>query len=79
MRIRKELTLASNKPSIHTVLWKDIQIRALDIRCGEEYVDAKGELFVFVLYAGDDEDHPSISGAGESPGSRRWNAAEAWL
>lgn len=58
LRIRKELTLASNKPSIHTVLWKDIQIRALDIRCGEEYVDAKGELFVFVLYAGDDEDHP---------------------
>lgn len=58
LRIRKELTLASNKPSIHTVLWKDIQIRALDIRCGEGEVDAKGELFVFVLYAGDDEDHP---------------------
>ncbi|MDD3278848.1 MAG: DUF3794 domain-containing protein [Lachnospiraceae bacterium] len=58
LRIKKELTLASNKPSIHAFLWKDIQIRALDIRCGENMIDARGELFVFVLYAGDDEDHP---------------------
>lgn len=58
MRIKKELTLASNKPNIHTVLWKDMQIRALDIRGLDGKIEVKGELFVFVLYSGDDEDHP---------------------
>lgn len=58
MRIKKELTLASNKPNIHTVLWKDMQIRALDIRGLDGKIEVKGELFVFTLYSGDDEDHP---------------------
>lgn len=58
LRIKKELTLASNKPNIHTVLWKDIQVRGLDIRVTDKKLDIRGELFVFVLYAGDDEDHP---------------------
>lgn len=58
MRIKKELTLASNKPNIHTVLWKDMQVRALDIRGLDGKIEVKGELFLFTLYSGDDEDHP---------------------
>lgn len=58
MRIKKELTLASNKPNIHMILWQDIQVRALDVRGLDGRIDVKGELFVFVLYSGDDEDHP---------------------
>ncbi|WP_230398347.1 DUF3794 and LysM peptidoglycan-binding domain-containing protein [Novisyntrophococcus fermenticellae] len=58
MRIKKELTLASNKPNIHTILWQDMQTRALDIRGLDGKVEIKGELFVFCLYSGDDEDHP---------------------
>lgn len=58
MRIKKELTLASNKPNIHTILWKDMQVRALDIRGMEGKIAVKGELFVFTLYSGDDEDQP---------------------
>ena len=58
LRIKKELTLASNKPNIHTVLWKDMQVRAMDIRGMDGKIEVKGELFVFTLYSGDDEDHP---------------------
>ncbi|MCI5650141.1 MAG: DUF3794 domain-containing protein [Fusicatenibacter sp.] len=58
LRIKKEITLASNKPSIHEILWKEIEVRGLDLRAEEGKVTAKGELFIFCLYAGDDEDHP---------------------
>ena len=57
-RIRKEVTLASNKPNIHGILWKDLEIRGMDLRSGEDQVTVKGELFLFVLYSGTDEDHP---------------------
>lgn len=58
LRIKKEMAVASNKPDIHEILWKDIEIRGLDIRSGEGKVDVRGELFLFVLYAGADAETP---------------------
>lgn len=58
LRIRKEMAAASNKPNIHEILWKDMELRGLDIRADEEKVLLKGELFIFVLYAGMDEENP---------------------
>ena len=48
-----------------------MEIRGMDLRAEEGKVTVKGELFVFVLYAGDDADNPlqwleqSIPFAGE--------------
>lgn len=58
LRIKKEVTIASNKPNIHGILWKDLEIRGLDLRAEEDKVTVKGELFLFVLYSGTDEDNP---------------------
>lgn len=58
MRVREEIALASNKPNISQVLWNTMEVRGLDIRLGENKVQVKGELFVFVLYAGDEEGNP---------------------
>lgn len=58
LRVKKEMTIASNKPNIHGILWKDIEIRGMDLRAEEDKMTVKGELFVFVLYAGADEDNP---------------------
>lgn len=58
MRIRKEILVASNKPNVHTILWKDAEIRGLELRAEEGKVTARGELFVFVLYEGEDEANP---------------------
>ena len=58
MRKKEEITLPSNKPNIYEVLWSDMEIRGLDLRAEEGKVVAKGELFVFVLYSGDDEANP---------------------
>lgn len=58
LRTKKEIVIASSKPNVHEILWNDVEVRGLDIRADENKVIAKGELFVFVLYAGDDENNP---------------------
>ena len=58
MRIKKGVTLASNKPNIHEILWDDIEVRGLDIRAENDQVVVKGELFAFALYSGDDDSNP---------------------
>lgn len=58
LRIRKEILVASNKPNVHAILWKDAEIRGLELRAEEGRVTARGELFVFVLYEGEDEANP---------------------
>ena len=55
---KREIALASNKPNIHEILWNDIEVRGLDIRAGQDQVFVKGELFVFALYGGDDDNDP---------------------
>ena len=55
LRIKEEIPLASNKPNIANVLWESIQLRGTDSRVLDGQIDIKGELFVFVLYEGDDE------------------------
>lgn len=58
MRLKEEISLASNKPNIAELLWYHIEVRGLDLRPEDNVVKAKGELAVFVLYAGDDEGNP---------------------
>ncbi len=55
LRLKEEITLVSNKPNIAELLWYTIEVRGLDLRPEENVVKAKGELFVFALYTGDDE------------------------
>lgn len=55
LRIKDEIAVSSNKPNVANVLWENIQLRAADCRALNGQLDVKGELFVFVLYEGDDE------------------------
>ena len=55
LRKKEEITLASNKPNIAELLWHTTEVRALDLRPEDGMIRAKGELFVFVMYTGDDE------------------------
>lgn len=54
-RIKEEISVASNKPNIGEILWDSVQLRASEVRLGDGTLDIRGELFVFVLYAADDE------------------------
>lgn len=58
MRMKEEITLASNKPNITNVVWDTLEVRGLDIRTQENRLELKGEMFVFVLYSGEGEGDP---------------------
>lgn len=47
--------MPSSKPNISKILWENVQLRGADIRVLDGQLDIKGELFVFVLYEGEDE------------------------
>lgn len=55
LRVKDEINLASNKPNIGELLWESVQLRGTDVRVLDGKIDVRGELFIFVLYAGDDE------------------------
>ena len=57
-RILDEITLPANKPNVSEVLWKDLQLRGLEISKGEGGLSLKGELYTSVLYEGEGEDAP---------------------
>lgn len=57
MRIKEEMTLASNKPNIAEIIWSIVELRGMDFRPAQDCLKAKGELAVFVIYMGDDENN----------------------
>ena len=58
MRIKDEVTLVSNKPNIEQLLWYTIDVRGMELRPEDNVVKARGELSVFILYSGEDEENP---------------------
>ena len=57
-RIRDEVLLPVNKPNVEKVLWKDLQLRGLELRLQENQLGVKGEVLLFVVYQGEDEINP---------------------
>ena len=56
LRIKDDITLASNRPNVENLLWYTIEPRNLDLRPEENKLRVKGELAVFILYTGAEED-----------------------
>lgn len=54
-RIRDEILLPVNKPNVKEILWKDLQVRGLDLRVQEGRLAVKGELLFFVVYESEEE------------------------
>jgi len=55
-RIKDELLLAGNQSNIRELLWKDISLCGVETRMMENKISIKGELAVFALYEGENED-----------------------
>lgn len=60
LRLKEEFSLASNKPNIAELLWHTIEVRGLELRPEENMIRAKGELFVFALYLGEDDSNQPL-------------------
>lgn len=58
IRLKEEIVLPSNKQDAEQLLWKEIQVRGLKFRCMEGEIAYSGEMYVFVLYTGEDPLNP---------------------
>lgn len=54
-RIRDEVSLPANKPNVSNILWKDLQLRNMDIRMQEGRLAMKGEVLMLVVYQGEED------------------------
>ena len=54
-RVRDEVLLPVNKPNVGSLLWKDVQVRGLELRIQEGRVALKGEALFFVVYESQEE------------------------
>lgn len=54
-RIRDEINLPVNKPNVQNILWKNLQLRGLDIRMQEGRLAIKGEVLILIIYQGEEE------------------------
>lgn len=52
-RIKEGLALPSSKPTITQILWDMMQLRGMEIRPADGKMEIKGELFLFLLYEGE--------------------------
>ena len=60
MRIKEDIALSSNKPDIYELLWDTVEVRGLDIRAENDKTGVKGELFLFALYRGNDDNNSCL-------------------
>ena len=57
-RFKDELHLPSNKGNIEEVLYSEVELRNPEARLLEDKFTIKGEILVFILYAGENEETP---------------------
>lgn len=53
--MQDEILLPANKPNVQRILWKDLQLRGMDVRILEGRISVKGEALVFILYQTEEE------------------------
>lgn len=56
LRIRKELSLSSNKPNMDEILWSSVELRGMNSRLRNGEVEVSGEALIYILYSGTEEE-----------------------
>lgn len=57
-RIKDEIILPANKSNVVSVLFDDVRLNNIEVRILEEKFTIKGELTLFILYVGENEESP---------------------
>ncbi len=55
-RVKEEIEIPGTKPNIDHLLWRGLKMRNVECRPGDGKIEIRGELILFVIYAGE-EDH----------------------
>lgn len=56
IRVREDINLPPGKPNIRKILWKEIRLQGTETRQEDGKIQVKGELNVFFLYEGEEEE-----------------------
>lgn len=56
LRIRKELSLSSNKPNMDEILWSSVELRGIGSHLKNGEIEVGGEALIYVLYTGAEEE-----------------------
>lgn len=56
LRIRQEISIASNKPNMEEIVWSGVELRGIDSRINDGQIDVYGEALVQILYIGDEDE-----------------------
>ncbi len=57
-RVKDEMELSGNKPNIDHLLWRGLSLRSVECRPIDGKLSLRGEMVLFVLYAGEEEHIP---------------------
>jgi len=57
-RIKEEIAIPANKPNVLDILWDNAVIDSLDIKLTDEQINLRGDIGIFILYAGAEEKNP---------------------
>lgn len=57
LRVREEIQLPASYPNVFDLLWKSVSLEDVEIRPMEDKLSVQGDVCVFVLYEGEDEEH----------------------
>ena len=57
-RIKDEVTLPSGKPNILDVHYYELELRNVDTRMGDNKINLKGDMILFMLYSSESEEEP---------------------
>lgn len=56
LRIRKELSLSSNKPNMDEILWSSAELRGINSHLKNGEIEVTGEALIYILYSGAEEE-----------------------
>lgn len=56
LRIRKEISLSSNKSNMDEILWSSVELRGINSRLRNGEIEVAGEALIYVLYSGSEEE-----------------------
>ncbi len=58
MRIDEQVEIPANKPNIYQVIWKSVTVTNTQMKSGDGYLTASGNLNIFLIYRAEEEDMP---------------------
>ena len=58
MQVKEQVEIPANKPNIYQLIWKSVSVSGVQIKPGDGYMIITGDMRVFLVYTGEEENMP---------------------